>query len=328
MRRFPPAAAALLLAGCGYIAGPLPPLANIPAKVDNVAAVQRGSKLIVQFAVPAKTTEGLPVSQAPKLDLRIGPGPVPFNEEQWSAQAQVFAEPAAKGGVVRYEAPAGQWIGHEVVIGVRAVGSNGRDDGWAYKVLPIVKPPEVPHDIQGEIVRPTPETASLKLTWQAAGPEFRVLRAAGTAERFDVVATVKQPAWTDPHLDFGVPYRYLVQTVVPLGTNGEAESEPSAPFTITVEPPPPPAPTGLRAVPAPNSVELAWEPDAQSSVTGYRVYRSTGGGAPEKIGETGAIPTYSDRSVEHGKTYRYTVTAVDAAGRESAPSAAVEIMEQ
>jgi len=57
MRRFLTALAAVL-SGCGYVAGPLPPLANIPARVTDLAAVQRGGKLIVQFTVPQLTTEG------------------------------------------------------------------------------------------------------------------------------------------------------------------------------------------------------------------------------------------------------------------------------
>ena len=36
------AAAAALLAGCGYIGDPLPPLLNIPARVTDLTAVQRG----------------------------------------------------------------------------------------------------------------------------------------------------------------------------------------------------------------------------------------------------------------------------------------------
>ena len=44
MRRLLPAliaAAALLTTGCGYTGDPLPPLANIPARVLDLAAVQR-----------------------------------------------------------------------------------------------------------------------------------------------------------------------------------------------------------------------------------------------------------------------------------------------
>src|SRR5438067_1335818 len=50
---------ALLATGCGYIGEPLPPLANIPARVNDLAAVQRGSRIFVQFTIPSHTTEGV-----------------------------------------------------------------------------------------------------------------------------------------------------------------------------------------------------------------------------------------------------------------------------
>ena len=36
------------------------------------------------------------------------------------------------------------------------------------------------------------------------------------------------------------------------------------------------------------------------------------------------IPSYSDHQVEHGKTYRYAVSAIDKSGNESARSGPVE----
>ena len=94
---------------------------------------------------------------------------------------------------------------------------------------------------------------------------------------------------------------------------------------MTPEPVAPAAPGGLRAVAAPNSIELAWDPAEESGIKGYRVYRAPAGGAFERIAETGGRPTYSDHAVEHGKTYRYAVTAVGATGKEGPQSAPLEI---
>ena len=58
---------------------------------------------------------------------------------------------------------------------------------------------------------------------------------------------------------------------------------------------------------APNSIELAWDPAGESAVKGYRVYRAPANGAFGPIADTGAVPTYSDHTAEHGKTYRYAV---------------------
>src|SRR5450432_2546421 len=97
MKRFLPAAAALLLAGCGYVGDPLPPLANIPARVSDLAAMQRGGRIIVQFTVPAKTTEGHLIPPPVHLDLRAGTA-VQFEENQWAAGARQIPPDATAAG--------------------------------------------------------------------------------------------------------------------------------------------------------------------------------------------------------------------------------------
>lgn len=321
MRRILPALAAVL-SGCGYMAGPLPPLANIPARVTDLAALERGAKLIVQFTVPLLTTEGVDIKQPPSFDLRIGPGPVPFNAAQWAHEAKQIPAVAAAGAVVRYEVPCAEWIGKGVTVAVRVVGANGKDAGWSnYANVEVIAPPDQPADLRAEMTR-----VGLRLTWRARGEHFRVLRAVATAERYDKVAEVAQPEWTDAAVDFGTRYRYLVQTFVPQSDHRAAESELSQPLEVTPEPVAPDAPSGLRAVAAPNSIELAWDPAAESGIKGYRVYRAPAGGTFERIAETGGRPTYSDHAVEHGKTYRYAVAAVGASGKEGPQSAPLEII--
>jgi fibronectin type 3 domain-containing protein len=80
----------------------------------------------------------------------------------------------------------------------------------------------------------------------------------------------------------------------------------------------------LIATPSPASVELSWESNTEPDLAGYRVYRSAGGGAFEKVADVSEIPAYSDHAVERGKTYRYAVTAMDKSGNESGRSATVE----
>jgi len=128
MRRFLTALAAVL-SGCGYVAGPLPPLANIPARVTDLAAVQRGGKLIVQFTVPQLTTEGVAIKQPPSFDLRIGPGPDPFSGAQWASEAKRIPPFAAKGVMVRNDVPCAEWTGKGVSIAVRVVEPTGRMPG-------------------------------------------------------------------------------------------------------------------------------------------------------------------------------------------------------
>ncbi|MGO9228763.1 MAG: fibronectin type III domain-containing protein [Bryobacteraceae bacterium] len=321
MRRILPLLAALL-SGCGYVAGPLPRLANIPERVTDLAAVQRGGKLIVQFTAPHLTTEGVIVKQPPSFDLRIGPGPVPFSAAQWASAAKRIPPVVAAGGsVAHYAVPCAEWTGTGVTIAVRVVGANGKDAGWSGFVnVDVIAPPDVPTGLRAEMTR-----SGLRLSWHANGSHFRVLRALEDAEKYEQVAEATAPEWTDPAAQIATRYRYLVQTFVPQGENRAAESDLSAPLEVTPEPMPPAAPTGLRAVAAPNSIELAWDPAGESAVKGYRVYRAPANGAFGPIADTGAVPTYSDHTAEHGKTYRYAVAAIGTSGKEGAQSAPLEI---
>src|ERR1017187_9919937 len=117
MNRFLPATAALLWAGCGYVADPLPPLANIPPRVSDLAAVQRGGRIIVQFTLPAKTAEGHPIPAPLLLDLRAGTADQ-FDENQWAGGARQIPPAATANGVARYEIPSADWTGKEVIFGV------------------------------------------------------------------------------------------------------------------------------------------------------------------------------------------------------------------
>ena len=311
---------ALLLAGCGYLGEPLPPLANVPVRVTNLAAVQRGGRIIAQFSVPLLTTEGKPVPAPARLDLRAGPAE-PFEAGAWAAQAKQIPPAPAANGIARYEIPSDDWIGKGVVLGVRMVAGNGKAADWSnFVTVQVVPPPEKP-----SAVTPVATAGGVKLTWRAQGPQFRVFRKPEEATDFALAATVEQHEWTDAEAEFGKRCTYLVQTVVKLADNKLAESDLSDEASISpVDTFPPAAPADLHATPGPASIELSWEPNTESDLAGYRVYRSAGGGPFEKAADLAAIPTWSDKNVEHGKTYRYAVTAVDRVGNESVRSAAVQ----
>ncbi|MBI3781410.1 MAG: hypothetical protein HY278_10215 [candidate division NC10 bacterium] len=125
-------------------------------------------------------------------------------------------------------------------------------------------------------------------------------------------------------------YYYIVKAVEnqePPWQEGLQSSEVSAdPVDLT----PPAPPQGVRAVPGPGTVvSLSWEPNRESDLLGYLVYRSDGPNRrPRRLVETPfTVPALNDRSVQSGGRYTYTVTAVDASSRrnESAPSAEIEV---
>jgi len=298
----------------------MPPLANIPTRVNDLAAIQRGSRIMVQFTVPPRTTEGVAIKTPLKLDLRIGTAEPPFSQEAWAAHATPVPAGPVDNGVARYGIPSAAWTGKEATLAVRVLSVRGKTLGWSNFVnLTVIAPPERPVEVRAEAT-----AEGVRLTWHARGDSFRVYRRTGS-EPFAPVANVPQPSWTDSGAEFGTHYIYQIQTIVKLPNNAQAEGDISEEAGITpVDVFPPAVPAGLNAATAPNSIELSWEGDTEPDLAGYRVYRSTGAGPFEQIGEMVLVPSFSDRAVEHGKTYRYAVSAVDKTGNESARSGPVE----
>ena len=174
-----------------------------------------------------------------------------------------------------------------------------------------------PLDAPGNVeTKSAPE--GVRVTWNGPGPGYRIFRAAGGAmpER---LAESAMAAYMDTSAAFGTRYRYMIQAL-----DGESrQSELSKPVEITPKDEFPPAvPSGVSAVAGVDAIELSWERNTEDDFAGYFVYRSVGDAAFEKLAGPIEAPVYSDRAIEMGKRYRYSVTAIDAIGNESALSAA------
>jgi hypothetical protein len=143
----------------------------------------------------------------------------------------------------------------------------------------------------------------------------------------------------------GQTYRYTAQRVRSATLTGQTPASHKLELRSTISPPitllvrdtfPPAAPAGLAAVPggaspAPNSIDLSWDPNTEPDLAGYIVYRqqisSTGvqAGQFTRLNPTAVIgPSFRDQTAAVGQRYAYRVTAVDTAGNESAPSADVQ----
>ncbi len=223
-------------------------------------------------------------------------------------------------GRVTDKIPATEWMGKEVQIAVKVIGANGRDAGWSNNAaVTVVAPPERPLDLH-----PESDPKGVHLTWHSPGTAFAVFRRGPDDPDFVLAGTSDKAEFTDSTAEFGKTYRYVVQALAKAG-KGQVESELSIAAEIApVDTFPPAVPVGLTAVPSTASVELVWERNTESTLAGYRIYRSLGGGPFERQADTQELPSYSDHKIEAGKVYRYTVSAVKRNGYESKQSAPVE----
>jgi hypothetical protein len=166
----------LLTSACGYIGYPMVPLANIPNRITDLAAVQRGSTIIVHYSLPTITTENLAIGTALNLDLRIAAAGTPFQPADWATQAKPVDPPEEiKGGIATYRIPVAAWVGKAIAIAARTSGAKGKESDWSnYEIFRVIPPPETPSkpDVQNS-------AQGEHIAWTGAADQFRVLRRIG-----------------------------------------------------------------------------------------------------------------------------------------------------
>lgn len=312
-------AAALLcilwLAGCAYVGPPKPPALYIPTRITDLRAAEYGDQIVVQFTIGALTTDGLALTSVKVVELEVAGGGSP----------RILHVPAKMPGPVDHDFAAKDWVGKQVTLMVRTTGPKGKASDWSNPVtLAVGAPLATPANLQA-----VSDPKGVRLTWLGSfgsgeAGRYRIFRGSGDAMP-QRLAESDKPEYLDTAVDFGSPYRYFVQALA-----GELrQSEISAIAGVApMDVFPPGVPAELMAVAGVNSIELAWQPNTEEDLAGYQVYRSLDGGAAERIAGPVDAPNFSDRTVEIGKKYSYTITAVDRTGNESARSAAVEVTAQ
>src|SRR5260370_14784931 len=173
------------------------PLVNIPKRVTELGAVERGASSIYQFTLPSLTTEGKR-AKIGRVEIRAGEAPPgTFNRDEWLAKAiELQARPDERGHV-RSEVPAAPWVGKDAIFGVRVYGVNGRNADWSNLVaVTVVAPLATPSAVAAKAV---PE--GVQVSWQGPAGQFRVFRQVGD-EALTVAATAEANQWLDQATEY------------------------------------------------------------------------------------------------------------------------------
>ena len=315
------AAGCVLVAGCGSVGEPLYPALNIPARVNDLVAVERGNRIAIYFTIPSLTTEGLAVRAIGSLELRVGPNAGSgFNLEQWAAGAKrIDTAPPAQPGPVKVDIPATEFIGKEILAAVRVGNSRGRMSEWSNIIVVNIETPlEKPLDLQAQ---PSPQ--GVRLIWSAPNQSaFRIFRKTDPEKDPSLLAATDKPEYLDSSTEYGKSYEYYVQAM-----HEKTESDVAGPAVIVPRDIFAPAvPAGLTVSAGVAAIELAWERNTEPDLKEYRIYRSEEDGPFVQIADGLEGPSYSDRKIESGKHYRYRVAAADQSGNVSQPSQSIEII--
>jgi len=159
------------------------------------------------------------------------------------------------------------------------------------------------------------------------------LAQAGWKSRPLKIAATTAPEFLDTGFDYGKTYAYLVRTVVLVAGVKQESGDSQAAILTPKDIFPPAPPQGIVAAVIPGAspgslvVDLSWSINLETDLAGYRMYRGEQEGTQGQLLTPELLPTpaYRDNTVSSGKRFWYTVTAVDRAGNESAPSAAMAV---
>ena len=328
--RFEVAAVSLalaLLAGCGYVGPVLPPSPQIPLPITGLTAVQQGNKIVIEFKTPPRTTDSLAIKQFSAVDLRIGPTVAPFDFNVWAEGARRYSvnpplpnDPDDPQPIpVTESVAADDWVGKKVAVAVRTAERKGDHySSWSNRVVLDVLPA-----LTAPTAKAEPVAEGVALSWDATGSDqkYRVMRQGPNDKEPVELTTTDKTTYVDSTAQFDTHYEYSI-----IAVKGTAQSLASKPTPITPKDKFPPAvPGNVNALAGPDSIEVSWQRSPESDLKGYYIYRAAGAGAFEKQGNLLTLPSYSDKLVERGKTYRYEVSAVDKNGNESAKSAEAQV---
>src|SRR5207245_808826 len=130
--------------------------------------------------------------------------------------------------------------------------------------------------------------------------------------------------YSDTGLAHTTTYTYRVSAINSVGTSSPSSTTSATTFAVAPSPPSALTATAISS----SQVTLSWTAPADnggSSITGYKVERSTDGGTTwtKLVANTGITgTTYSDIGLTHGATYTYRVSAINAVGPGSPSSTA------
>lgn len=328
------------LLGCGKTGPPVAPERRLPIAVSDLSGVIEGNALVLTWANPGTRMDGSRLKDLALIRIYrredAGDGEPKPAVVSWGkvvgydeVAAIRLADPApakVEGGRVSWTDSAALTFGRRYVYVLTAMDSIGRSSApsprLVVRFLAAPRPPEGLTAKAGE--------GQVRLEWSPParlvdgspppGPlAYELLRGPSADGPFALItpAPIATPGFTDRGLKNEETYYYAVRAVRS-EPDGRARSDLSRVVAATpMDLTPPSPPTNLVAVPSETAVRLAWNPSPEEDVAGYVVYRAAPPGAdfvrltPIPTSQT----TYTDRSVERGRTYSYVVTAVDRSPR-------------
>ncbi len=343
------------LVGCGVPGIPKPPSLDLPQTVTDLRAVRKGDRVYLDWTVPSETTDRLAVRHLGLTNICRSLAPI---SECANPVGEVRAPQLAAATPRRNKSARPTTMGRasyidqlprtllvenpdaEIFYAISVLNGRGRSAGISNIVrVPAIPALPSPSDFQARVT-----AEGVLLSWIGTSPVaettrirhvYRVYRRPEGGNTDTVVGEVplnQTPATQllDHSFEWEKTYFYLATVVTLIQAEGKPETQFEGDDTPAVrvfahDVFPPAVPSGLQAVFSGAGqqpfIDLIWAPDADADLAGYNVFRHESGAEPVKVNtELVKTPSFRDTNVESGKTYVYSVSAVDVRGNESARS--------
>jgi fibronectin type 3 domain-containing protein len=279
-------AGALAIGACGKEGPPTPPLRAVPAPVKDLAARQRGNRVLLSFTYPQTTPGGQALNGVTRVELYEAIIPPPPPPKATPAKPGAAAAPAGKAATAGAAAPG---TGGTGTAGA-AAGSAG---AGAAPPAPLSPPAALDPRQFENLAKPR-----LVLTGKDLG--------AATLGRL-IVADLPLPEPLPATAESGPTHDYAVRTYGPKADRSAISNQ----VLLKAQVPPPP-PEGVTATGQADGILVEWKPVPGAG--GYAVYRRA---ATERFSSKPLAVVkppesrYLDQSARFGQSYIYSVTAVD-----------------
>lgn len=338
--------------GCGTPGAPLPPSLGLPTPVENLTATRKGSRVLLTWTPSQRTTDKqnirhpgvtrvcrvagqLSITQCTSVVTEISPEKIPPSTDQ---------QPSPK---LTYEDVLPETVFSPNAFATYAIemlNSSSRSAGLSNQVRVPLAPTLPPvADVQAQVTANGVSLLWNSLAQPAGSPalrfHYRLLRRNAGKGQFtpieDVPLSGREVRVEDKNFDWEQRYEYKVTPLTDVLDNAqqvaEVEGEDSPIIKVFVQDTFPPAQVnGVQAVFSGTGqkpfIDLSWAPNTESDVGGYEIFRHEDGVVPGKINtELVKAPAFRDENIQAGRTYHYSVRAVDL--RNNAGAMSVETSE-
>jgi hypothetical protein len=317
--------------GCGVKAPPIVPRSPVPQTIKDLEGFSRGGTIVLQWSIPKKNTEDkklgnlagfhiwrrfIPTEEKgcrtckPDFELVLELAyEVPLGGETEEKMSYWDSQVAKEGAYFYY-------VSSYTTVWVESTGSNVVDLTWS----PPLPPPVSIKANSGDRV--------VNLNWEVP-PSLASEKGFGGVniyrrsdnESYEVTplnpSPILQNHFQDVTVANGEKYSYVLRSLKTL-EEGTTEGKDSPEVSVIPEDLTPPAtPLATMAFQSAEGIVIIWEPNIDSDLEGYYVYRRRENEAkPTRVSPLIKQETmYLDKTFVPGLTYYYSVTAIDQSPR-------------